>query len=141
MCSDFCQQLFVDILPFGIRILLYCLNSSACMANFCHILNETCLTTCRRILQKKGIMTEEQIRKDLEDSLSRDQMAAVTVRLSMPRAVWCDVLRGMLHYKISQPSSYVSNLIRNDAEKREALPPPSPRTPTGQIIVEPPPGG
>ena len=42
-------------------------------------------------------MTEEQIRKDLEDSLSKDQMAAVTVRLSMPRAVWCDVLRGMLH--------------------------------------------
>jgi hypothetical protein len=93
---------------------------------FCQILNETCLTDCRRILQKKGIMTEEQIRKDLEDSLSRDQMAAVTVRLSMPRAVWCDVLRGMLHYKISQPSSYVSNLIRNDAEKREALPPPYP---------------
>ena len=111
------------------------------MANFRQILTETCLTTSRRILQKKGIMTEEQIRKDLEDSLSKDQMAAVTVRLSMPRAVWCDVLRGMLHYKISQPSSYVSNLIRNDAEKREALPPPSPRTPTGQIIVEPPPGG
>ena len=101
------------------------------MANFCQILNETCLTGSRRILQKKGIMTEEQIRKDLEDSLSRDQMAAVTVRLSMPRAVWCDVLRGMLHYKISQPSSYVSNLIRNDTEKREALPPPYPRTPTG----------
>jgi hypothetical protein len=120
--------------------LLYCLNSYTCMANFCQILNETCLTSSRRILQKKGIMTEEQIRKDLEDSLSRDQMAAVTVRLSMPRAVWCDVLRGMLHYKISQPSSYVSNLIRNDAEKREALPPPYPRTPTGQI-VEPPPGG
>jgi hypothetical protein len=77
-------------------------------------------------------MTEEQIRKDLEDSLSRDQMAAVTVRVSMPRAVWCDVLRGMLHYKISQPSSYVSNLIRNDAEKREALPQ-QPRTPTEQI--------
>jgi hypothetical protein len=94
------------------------------MAKFCQILNETCLTSSRRILQKKGIMTEEQIRKDLEDSLSRDQMAAVTVRLSMPRAVWCDVLRGMLHYKISQPSSYVSNLIRNDAEKREALAPP-----------------
>ena len=91
---------------------------------FCQILNETCLTGFRRILQKKGIMTEEHIRKDLEDSLSRDQMAAVTVRLSMPRAVWCDVLRGMLHYKISQPSSYVSNLIRNDAEKREALAPP-----------------
>ena len=99
------------------------------------------MTGSRRILQKKGLMTEEQIRKDLEDSLSRDQMAAVTVRLSMPRAVWCDVLRGMLHYKISQPSSYVSNLIRNDAEKRQALPPPYPRTPTGQIIVEPPPGG
>ena len=64
------------------------------MANFCQILNETCLTGSRRILQKKGIMTEEQIRKDLEDSLSKDQMAAVTVRLSMPRAVWCDVLRG-----------------------------------------------
>ena len=108
--------------------------------NFCQILSETCLTGSRRILQKKGIMTEERIRKDLEDSLSQDQMAAVTVRLSMPRAVWCDVLRGMLHYKISQPSSYVSNLIRNDAQKCEALPPPSPRTPTGQIIVEPPPG-
>src|ERR1700745_844227 len=91
--------------------------------------------------KKKGIMTEEQIRKDLEESLSRDQMGAVTVRLSMPRALWCDVLRGMLHYKISQPSSYVSNLIRNDAEKREALPPPNPRPPTGQIIGEPPPGG
>jgi hypothetical protein len=114
------------MLPFAVRFLLHSLNFYACMANFCQILNETCLTDCRRILQKKGIMTEEQIRKDLEDSLSRDQMAAVTVRLSMPRAVWCDVLRGMLHYKISQPSSYVSNLIRNDAEKREALPPPYP---------------
>jgi hypothetical protein len=78
-------------------------------------------------------MTEEQIKKDLEDSLSRDQMAAVTVRVSMPRAVWCDVLRGMLQYKISQPSSYVSNLIRNDAEKREALQQQQPRTPTEQI--------
>ncbi len=78
-------------------------------------------------------MTEEQIKKDLEDSLSRDQMAAVTVRVSMPRAVWCDVLRGMLQYKISQPSSYVSNLIRNDAEKREVLQQQQPRTPTEQI--------
>src|SRR5438046_9362329 len=102
------------------------------MANFCQILNETCLTDCRRMLQKKGIMTEEQIRKDLEDSLSKDQMAAVAVRLSMPRAVWCDVLRGMLHYKISQPSSYVSNLIRNDAEKREALRTPDQRPTTRQ---------
>ena len=133
--------MFADMLPFGIKLFAILPNCYVCMANFCPILTETCLTTSRRILQKKGIMTEEQIRKDLEDSLSRDQMAAVTVRLSMPRAVWCDVLRGMLHYKISQPSSYVSNLIRNDAEKREALPPPSPRTPTGQIIVEPPPRG
>jgi hypothetical protein len=38
----------------------------------------------------------------------------------------------MLHYKISQPSSYVSNLIRNDAEKREALPPPYPRSRPGK---------
>ena len=128
------------MLPFGIRIFAIICKLLCLYRKFCQILNETCLTTSRIILQKKGIMTEEQIRKDLEDSLSRDQMAAVTVRLSMPRAVWCDVLRGMLHYKISQPSSYVSNLIRNDAEKREALPPPSPRTPTGQIIVEPPPG-
>src|ERR1051326_2674308 len=104
-----------------------------CVGNFCQILDEICLTCCRRIPQKKGIMTEEQIRKDLEDSLSKDQMAAVTVRLSMPRAVWCDVLRGMLHYKISQPSSYVSNLIRNDAEKREARPQNNPPTPTEQI--------
>src|SRR5207249_4323922 len=47
---------------------------------FCHS-DETCLTGCRRILEKNRIMTEEQIRKDLEDSLSKDQMAAVTVRL------------------------------------------------------------
>jgi hypothetical protein len=114
------------MLPFGIRIFAIICKLLCLYRKFCQILNETCLTTSRIILQKKGIMTEEQIRKDLEDSLSRDQMAAVTVRLSMPRAVWCDVLRGMLHYKISQPSSYVSNLIRNDAEKREALPPPSP---------------
>src|SRR5438045_6114668 len=105
------------------------------MENFCQILNETCLTDCRRILEKKRIMTEEQIRKDLEDSLSKDQMAAVTVRLSMPRAVWCDVLRGMLHYKISQPSSYVANLLRSDAATRGALARPHPRTPTVQVIA------
>ena len=114
------------MLSSAIRIFAILLELLCLYGTLCQILNETCLTGSRRILQKKGIMTEEQIRKDLEDSLSRDQMAAVTVRLSMPRAVWCDVLRGMLHYKISQPSSYVSNLIRNDAEKREALPPPYP---------------
>ncbi len=35
---------------------------------FCQIMNETCLVNCLRILERKRIMTEEQVRKDLEDS-------------------------------------------------------------------------
>ena len=64
-------------------------------------------------------MTLEQLEKEITDSKGKDQLEAVRVPLSMPRALWVEILEAMKVHSISQPSTYIANLVRAAKEQRE----------------------
>ena len=65
-------------------------------------------------------MTEHELDKDLRDSLKKDQLEGVDIRVRVPRAIWVECMRAMKVYRIAHVSEYLSNLVRHDAEIREA---------------------
>jgi hypothetical protein len=64
-------------------------------------------------------MTAHDLERDLKDSLGKDQLESVAVRIQVPRGVWVKILRAMKAKNFSQASDYLANLVREQPEVTE----------------------